>query len=155
MWCCVPRPRRATVTCEHVYRITSLVNVVDGDTVDVVLDLGFSVSTRQRVRLLGIDTPESRTTDKEEKKYGLLAKKTLAEWCARATELELRCPKRDSREKFGRVLGELWMREGDGPWVNAGQRLVDEGHAVPYDGQNKRNVERLHMLNRKKLALRE
>ena len=62
-------------TCEYVYKVSSLEKVVDGDTIDVTLDLGFDVCTRQRVRLLGIDTPESRTRDLDEKRYGLLSKK--------------------------------------------------------------------------------
>ena len=66
--------------CEYIYRVSSLEKVVDGDTIDVTLDLGFDVCTRQRVRLLSIDTPESRTSDKEEKKFGLLSKKKLKEW---------------------------------------------------------------------------
>ena len=90
--------------CEYIYRVSSLEKVVDGDTIDVTLDLGFDVCTRQRVRLLGIDTPESRTSNKEEKKFGLLSKKKLKEWCLKAVasekddiEIELRCQDRDSR----------------------------------------------------------
>ena len=63
----------AQPTCEFVYHVSSLEKVVDGDTIDVTIDLGFDVCTRQRVRLWGIDTPESRTSDSEEKKYGLLS----------------------------------------------------------------------------------
>ena len=63
--------------CEFVYRVSSLEKVVDGDTIDVVLDLGFDVCTKQRVRLLGIDTPDSRTRDLDEKKFGILSKKNL------------------------------------------------------------------------------
>ena len=70
--------------CNFKYRVSSLAKVVDGDTIDVNIDLGFDVSTQQRVRLLGIDTPESRTSDKEEKKFGLLSKKKLKEWCMKA-----------------------------------------------------------------------
>lgn len=141
--------------CEHIYRVSSLEKVVDGDTIDVTLDLGFDVCTRQRVRLLGIDTPESRTSDKEEKKFGLLSKKKLKEWCLKAVasekddiEIELRCPERDSRGKFGRILAEVWVLE-DGVWTNVNKWLCDEGYAVPYTGQNKKDVEDLHMENRK------
>ena len=65
--------------CNYKYRVSSLEKVVDGDTIDVNIDLGFDVCTKQRVRLLGIDTPESRTSDKEEKVFGLLSKKKLKE----------------------------------------------------------------------------
>ena len=70
--------------CTFKYRVSSLEKVVDGDTIDVNIDLGFDVCTKQRVRLLGIDTPESRTRDLEEKKFGLLSKKKLKEWCLKA-----------------------------------------------------------------------
>jgi len=141
--------------CEYIYRVSSLEKVVDGDTIDVTLDLGFDVCTRQRVRLLGMDTPESRTSNKEEKKFGLLSKKKLKEWCLKAVasekddiEIELRCPERDSRGKFGRILAEVWVFE-DGVWTNVNKWLCDEGYAVPYTGQNKKDVEDLHMENRK------
>ena len=144
--------------CEFIYKVSSLEKVVDGDTIDVTLDLGFDVCTRQRVRLLGIDTPESRTSDKEEKKFGLLSKKKLKEWCLKAVEsekddieIELRCPERDSRGKFGRILAEVWVSE-DGVWTNVNKWMCEEGYAVPYVGQNKKDVEELHMINRKKLV---
>jgi micrococcal nuclease len=134
-----------------------LEKVVDGDTIDVSIDLGFDVSTSQRVRLLGIDTPESRTSDKEEKKFGLLSKKMLKQWCLKAVEsekddieIEIRCPEADSRGKFGRVLGEVWVSE-DGVWTNVNKWMCDEGFAVPYVGQNKKDVEALHMANREKV----
>ena len=146
--------------CEFIYKVSSLEKVVDGDTIDVTLDLGFDVCTRQRVRLLGIDTPESRTSDAEEKKFGLLSKKKLKEWCLKAVEsekddieIELRCPERDSRGKFGRILAEVWVSE-DGQWTNVNKWMCDEGYAVPYIGQNKKDVEELHMINRKKLTER-
>lgn len=145
--------------CEFVYRVSSLERVVDGDTIDVTLDLGFDVCTRQRVRLLGIDTPESRTSDPEEKKFGLLSKEKLKEWCMKAVasddddiEIELRCPEKDSRGKFGRILAEVWVREG-GQWTNVNKWMCDEGYAVPYVGQNKKDVEALHMANRIRLKI--
>ena len=146
--------------CEFIYKVSSLEKVVDGDTIDVTLDLGFDVCTRQRVRLLGIDTPESRTSDKEEKKFGLLSKKKLKEWCLKAVEsekddieIELRCPERDSRGKFGRILAEVWVCE-DGKWTNVNKWLCDECYAVPYSGQNKNAVAALHESNRRVLRLR-
>ena len=84
-----------------------VVRVVDGDTVDVDIDLGFGVWLRkQRVRLVGIDTPESRTKDLEEKKYGLAAKEFLTKWIT-SGGLTIKTTK-DARGKFGRILGELW-----------------------------------------------
>lgn len=146
--------------CEYIYRVSSLERVVDGDTIDVTIDLGFDVCTRQRVRLLGIDTPESRTSDPEEKMFGLLSKKKLKEWCMKAVEsedddieIELRCPERDSREKFGRILAEVWVRDGK-TWTNVNKWLCDEGYAVPYVGQNKDDVQALHMVNREQLRVR-
>ena len=143
--------------CTFKYRVSSLEKVVDGDTIDVNIDLGFDVCTKQRVRLLGIDTPESRTRDLEEKKFGLLSKKKLKEWCLKAVasekddiEIELRCPEADSRGKFGRVLAEIWVSE-DGQWTNVNKWMCEEGYAVPYVGQNKEEVEALHMAIREKV----
>ena len=150
----------AQPTCEYIYKVSSLEKVVDGDTIDVTIDLGFDVCTRQRVRLLGIDTPESRTSDPVEKVYGLISKKKLKEWCMKAVasedddiEIELRCPERDSRGKFGRILAEVWVFEG-GQWTNVNKWMCDEGYAVPYSGQNKNAVTTLHEANRRKLRLR-
>jgi micrococcal nuclease len=144
--------------CEFIYRVSSLEKVVDGDTIDVSIDLGFDVCTKQRVRLLGIDTPESRTRDLDEKKFGLLSKKRLREWCLKAVasekddiEIELRCPEKDSRGKFGRILAEVWVCE-DGQWTNVNRWMCENGYAVPYTGQNKADVEALHMANREKVA---
>ena len=143
--------------CTFKYRVSSLEKVVDGDTIDVNIDLGFDVCTKQRVRLLGIDTPESRTRDLEEKKFGLLSKKKLKEWCLKAVasekddiEIQLRCPEADSRGKFGRVLAEVWVSE-EGHWTNVNRWMCEEGYAVPYVGQNKADVEALHMKNREKV----
>mgnify|MGYP000382461617 FL=1 len=144
--------------CTFKYRIKALERVVDGDTIDVAIDLGFDVCTSQRVRLLGIDTPESRTSDKDEKPFGLLSKKKLKEWCLKAVasdkddiEMEIRCPEADSRGKFGRVLAEVWVREDD-TWTNVNKWMCDNGYAVPYVGQNKADVQALHMINRERVA---
>jgi micrococcal nuclease len=144
--------------CNFKFKIAAIEKVVDGDTMDVLIDLGFDVMTRQRVRLLGIDTPESRTSDQIEKVYGKLAKKNLMEWCMKAVasekddiEIELRCPEMDSRGKFGRVLGEIWVSE-DGNWTNVNQWMCENGYAVPYVGQNKDDVKEQHMVNRRLLA---
>lgn len=143
--------------CNFKYRVSYLARVVDGDTIDVNIDLGFDVSTQQRVRLLGIDTPESRTSDKEEKKFGLLSKQKLKEWLMKAVasekddiEIELRCPEADSRGKFGRVLAEVWVCEDD-VWTNVNKWMCDNFYAVPYAAQNKSEVEALHLANREKV----
>ena len=149
-----------TEQCNFKYNVSSLEKVVDGDTIDVVINLGFDVCTKQRVRLLGIDTPESRTRDLEEKKFGLLSKKKLKQWCLKAVEsekddieIQLRCPEADSRGKFGRILAEIWVSE-DGEWTNVNKWMCENNYAVPYVGQNKADVEALHLINRQKILER-
>ena len=150
--------------CEFIYNVTAVEKVVDGDTIDTVIDLGFDVRVCHRVRLLGIDTPESRTRDKVEKFYGKLAKAALKSWVHWAVvsdrddiELQLRCPEADSRGKFGRILGELWINshysgEPYEGWTNVNKWMCENGHAVGYHGQNKDDVQNKHMENRKFLA---
>ena len=124
-----------------------LVRVVDGDTVDVDIDLGFGVWLRkQRIRLYGIDTPESRTSDKVEKVYGNAAKDFLIKWTG-AGELRIKTHK-DAKGKFGRILGELWTFD-----TNINQTLVDNHHAVRYHGQSKEEIAEEHIANRAKLNL--
>ena len=104
---------------------------VDGDTVDVTLDLGFDILYNNRIRLLGIDTPESRTRDLEEKKLGLAAKDRVKELCPVGSTVTVKTTK-DGRGKFGRILGEIYV--GD---VNVNKLLIEEGHAVEYFGGKK------------------
>ena len=126
--------------------------VVDGDTVDIDIDLGFGVWLQdERVRLYGIDTPESRTRDLEEKKYGLAAKEYVEnflddEW------LTLKTKEYDSKGKFGRILGELW-RTSSYADKSLNDYLVEKHHAVPYLGQSKTAIIEQHLLNRSKLNL--
>lgn len=126
--------------------------VVDGDTVDIDIDLGFGVWLQdERVRLYGIDTPESRTRDLEEKKYGLAAKEYVInflddEW------LTLKTKEYDSKGKFGRILGELW-RTSSYADKSLNDYLVEKHHAVPYLGQSKEDIAEQHLLNRSKLNL--
>lgn len=130
----------------HEYKI-EMVRVVDGDTVDVDIDLGFGVWMRkQRIRLYAIDTPESRTSDSVEKIYGLAAKDFLVKW-TNAGGLTLKTFK-DGKGKFGRILGEIWM--GD---QNINQLLVDNHHAVRYHGQSKNEIVSEHLNNRTYLKL--
>ena len=149
--------------CEFVYNITAIEKVVDGDTVDAVIDLGFDVRFCGRIRLLGIDTPESRTRDLEEKFYGKLSTAALKSWLHWAImsdrddiEIKLRCPEADSRGKFGRILGELWINcTADGQefsgWTNLNKWMCESGYAVGYFGGSKEEIEAEHMKNRKLL----
>ena len=105
--------------------------VVDGDTVDVTLDLGFDILYNNRIRLLGIDAPESRTRDLEEKSLGLAAKDRVKELCPVGSTVILRTTK-DGKGKFGRILGEIFVEE-----QSVNKLLVEEGHAVEYFGGKK------------------
>ena len=107
--------------------------VVDGDTVDVTLDLGFDILYNNRIRLLGIDTPESRPRDLEEKKRGLAAKDRVKELCPVGSTVMLKTTK-DGRGKFGRILGEIFV---EGVVQSVNNLLVEEGDAVEYDGGKK------------------
>ena len=126
--------------------------VVDGDTVDIDIDLGFGVWLQdERVRLYGIDTPESRTRDLEEKKYGLAAKEYVENFLDDKW-LTLKTKEYDSKGKFGRILGELW-RTSSYADKSLNDYLVEKHHAVPYLGQSKEDIAEQHLLNRSKLNL--
>ena len=118
--------------------------IVDGDTVDVIIDLGFSILYSTRVRLYGIDTPESRTRDKDEKVRGLLSKDYLKEWLDQGGVI-IRTY-RDKKGKFGRVLGEMVV---GGRNINL--LMVEENLAVKYEGQSKDDIKKEHEINREKL----
>ena len=118
--------------------------IVDGDTVDVIIDLGFSILYSTRVRLYGIDTPESRTRDKDEKVRGLLSKDYLKEWLDQGGVI-IRTY-RDKKGKFGRVLCEMVV---GGRNINL--LMVDENLAVKYKGQSKDDIKKEHQVNREKL----
>tara|TARA_X000001388_G_C2166553_1_gene98190 strand:+ start:197 stop:616 length:420 start_codon:yes stop_codon:yes gene_type:complete len=116
--------------------------VVDGDTIDVVIDLGFSCMYKSRVRLYGIDTPESRTRNKDEKARGKLASKFLSD-AVSSGSVVLKTELKDSRGKFGRVLATVWV---DGKNIN--QSMIDNYHAAEYYGQSKEEIEAVHEKNR-------
>ena len=128
--------------------------IVDGDTIDVDIDLGFGIwMKKQRVRLMGIDTPESRTKDLEEKFYGKQAKKFLTS-LLKETEVQLVV---HDKGKFGRIIGELFViqSENEGHPVfevntekSVNQLMMDNYHAVPYMGQSKNDTIKGHMINR-------
>jgi len=122
-------------------------HIVDGDTVDVDIDLGFGVWLhKERIRMYGIDTPESRTRDLEEKKYGLAAKKFLTEMLNDPKGLTLKTSK-DATGKYGRILGELW-RVSNYSNQSINQFMIDKHHAVAYYGQSKQDIAEQHLLNR-------
>jgi micrococcal nuclease len=118
----------------YEYHVRKVTKVVDGDTIDVDIDLGFDISFSSRVRLAGIDTPESRTTDKAEKALGLEVKKKLTDLIANAKDIVIRTEKMDSSEKYGRILGWLYL---DGESLSVNEALVAGGYAWGYLGDTK------------------
>jgi micrococcal nuclease len=118
----------------YEYRVKKVIYIVDGDTIDVEIDLGFSISFASRVRLAGIDTPESRTLDKKEKKLGLESKQRLKEVLAQAKTIVIKTEKPDSSEKYGRILGWLFI---DGAELSVNEALVADGYAWGYLGDTK------------------
>ena len=120
-----------------------VVRVIDGDTIDVDVDLGFkTVLVKQRVRLYGIDTPESRTRDKEEKKRGLISKDYLISKCPVGSNIVLQS---HERGKFGRILGEIFEYNKT---ESINKEMCREGYAVPYYGQSKESLQELHQANK-------
>ena len=118
----------------YEYRVKQVLKVVDGDTIDVVIDLGFDISYTSRVRLAGIDTPESRTTDAREKILGLEVKEYLKKALDGATDIVIRTEKVDSSEKYGRILGWLFVNKSTS---SLNMELVNKGYAWSYDGGTK------------------
>tara|TARA_Y100000593_G_C4268962_1_gene316330 strand:+ start:783 stop:1193 length:411 start_codon:yes stop_codon:yes gene_type:complete len=120
--------------------------VVDGDTVDVDIDLGFGmIYKKQRVRMKGIDTPESRTRDLVEKKFGLASKEFLKE---QLKDKDIELVSHD-KGKFGRILGELFVGSSA---YSINKTMIDNHHAVLYDGQSKEDIEANHLKNRERLT---
>ena len=118
----------------YTYFVREITNVVDGDTVDVLIDLGFDILFASRVRLAGIDTPESRTSDKAEKALGLEAKDYLKKQLKDAKSIVIRTEKMDSSEKYGRILGWLYVN-GESESVN--NKMINDGYAWGYLGETK------------------
>ena len=128
-----------------------ILRVVDGDTVDVDIDLGFGMwMHKERVRMMGIDTPESRTRDKVEKKFGLASKQFVKDMMPVGSKQVLKTQidrsGEDKKGKFGRILGDFLI---DGKKLT--ETMIKEGYGVVYTGQNKDQVEKAHLNNRKKL----
>ena len=118
----------------YEYFVREVKSVVDGDTIDVIIDLGFDILFASRVRLAGIDTPESRTTDKAEKALGLEAKEYLKKQLKDAKSVVIRTEKMDSSEKYGRILGWVYVN-GESESVN--NKMINDGYAWGYLGETK------------------
>jgi micrococcal nuclease len=118
----------------YEYFVKEVKNVVDGDTIDVIIDLGFDILFSSRVRLAGIDTPESRTTDKAEKALGLEAKEYLKKHIKDAKSVVIRTEKMDSSEKYGRILGWVYVN-GESESLN--NKMINDGYAWGYLGDTK------------------
>ena len=121
--------------------------IIDGDTIDVDIHLGFDVVlTKQRIRLMGIDTPESRTRNLEEKARGLISKQYMIDKCPVGSKITL---KSLDRGKFGRILGEIWEADVDSTTVEPlNKRMITDGFAVEYYGGSKDELEAKHMKNK-------
>jgi len=117
------------VNLMYEYKIKEVVKVVDGDTIDIIIDLGFDLTKKERVRLAGIDTPESRTKDLEEKELGLEAKEFLERRIADCENLWVSTEKDG---KYGRMLGNIWCGV-----ININEEMVSRGYAWEYDGGKK------------------
>lgn len=118
----------------YEYHVKKLIAVIDGDTIDVEIDLGFDISITKRVRLAGIDTPESRTSDKFEKSLGLESKALLKQRLSSAETIVIKTEKPDSSEKYGRVLGWLFLDEDQ---TSFNETMIATGYAWSYLGDTK------------------
>jgi micrococcal nuclease len=119
----------------YIYRVKKVIRVVDGDTIDASIDLGFDISLEKRVRLSGVDTPESRTTDLKEKALGLEVKEWLKHKLEGAKDILIKTQLPDSTEKYGRILGNLYINNAS---LSLNQQMIDEGYAWEYDGGTKK-----------------
>ena len=119
----------------YIYRIRTISKVVDGDTIDADIDLGFDISLSKRIRLAGIDTPESRTTNIKEKAMGLESKEWLKHRLEFAKDVLIKTELPDSTEKYGRILGNLYVNNEA---LSLNQQMIDEGYAWEYDGGTKK-----------------
>tara|TARA_B100001175_G_scaffold36034_1_gene26255 strand:- start:174 stop:599 length:426 start_codon:yes stop_codon:yes gene_type:complete len=124
-----------------------IVKIVDGDTVDVDIDLGFGVwMHKERIRLYGIDTPESRTRDLDEKKYGLIAKSWIEKFMPLGSTQTL-ITQKDKSGKFGRILGKFRVNDGSYDII-LNDWMISNHHAVAYYGQSKQDIAEQHIINR-------
>lgn len=137
---------------QNEYDVT-VIKVVDGDTVDVDIDLGFGICLKdERVRIMGIDTPESRTSDRVEDLFGEAAKARLKELLKHGGKLITTEDKNgeDMKGKFGRILGDFYV-DHNGEKRRVTDIMIAEGHCVPYFGGSKEEVQTQHAINRERL----
>jgi micrococcal nuclease len=118
----------------YIYRIKSVLKVVDGDTIDASIDLGFDISLSKRIRLAGIDTPESRTRNLEEKALGLESKEWLKKALEGAKDILIKTELPGSTEKYGRIIGHLFI---NGQETSLNNQMITSGYALAYDGGTK------------------
>ena len=118
----------------YEYYVRKVENVVDGDTIDVLIDLGFDILFQSRVRLAGIDTPESRTKDLKEKALGLESKEYLKKALKDSKSVVIKTEKMDSSEKYGRILGWVYI---NGDTVSLNDMMINDGYAWEYMGDTK------------------
>lgn len=138
----------------YIYK-SIVVRIVDGDTIDLDIDLGFYCwLKKQRVRLKEIDTPEIRTRDLEEKKYGKLATKFVENFCPVGTTVYLKSTLGDTG-KFGRLLGDIYKLDDHTHSNSLNDALLKARHAVHYTGQNRDEIKELHLENRRWIKLHE
>ena len=130
----------------YVYRIKSITKVVDGDTIDANIDLGFDISLTKRIRLAGIDSPESRTTNLKEKALGLESKEWLKKTLEDAKDILIKTEKPDSTEKYGRIIGHLFINDQE---TSLNNQMIAEGYALEYEG-GKKDMDLELLLSRRK-----
>jgi micrococcal nuclease len=118
----------------YQYYVRDVKKVVDGDTIDVVIDLGFNILFEQRVRMAGIDTPESRTKDRFEKSLGIESKEYLKKQLKDAKSVVIKTEKMNSSEKYGRILGWVYI---NGDTVSLNDMMINDGYAWGYMGETK------------------
>jgi len=134
-----------------------ILRVIDGDTVDIDIDLGFGIwMHKERVRVMGIDTPESRTRDKVEKKFGLLSKAYVKDLMPVGSQQVLKTTidksGEDKKGKFGRILGDFFIYDSKtDSTVKLTEIMIRDGYAVEYDGKNKQDIQEAHLKNRERL----
>ena len=137
----------------YIYRIKQITRVIDGDTIDADIDLGFDISLTKRIRLAGVDTPESRTSDANEKKYGLEAKEWLKHKVENAGHILIKTELPDSTEKYGRIIGHLFVNDQEN---SLNDQMIVEGYAWPYKGDTKvKDFEKLKTIRRQRGTLVE